>query len=187
VEHDAEDIWRVTLDTVGEVSARLRAAGEEVAAIGITNQRETTVLWDRRTGQPVHNAIVWQDRRTAQFCDQLRRDGHAQKFQEKTGLVIDAYLSGSKLRWLLDNVPGLRERAARIGQVIPGMAGDSPDEVLERLRQRFFVGTPAEIVAQMRPFSEAGVSLFMLQHFILDDPDALDLLASEVMTELQSM
>src|ERR1700730_11373330 len=81
----------------------------------------------------------------------------------------------------------LRERAARIGQVIPGMAGDSPDDVLDRLRQRFFVGRPAEIVAQMRPFSEAGVSLFMLQHFILDDPDALDLLASEVMTELQSM
>ena len=79
-----------------------------MAAIGITNQRETTILWDRRTGEPVHNAIVWQDRRTASFCDRLKQEGHLDTVQQKTGLVIDAYFSGSKLRWLLDNVPGAR-------------------------------------------------------------------------------
>jgi len=85
----------------------------DVTAIGITNQRETTVVWDRRTGEPIHNAIVWQDRRTASFCDQLKRDGHADLIRHKSGLVIDAYFSGSKVRWLLDHVPGARERARR--------------------------------------------------------------------------
>ncbi|HEY8965450.1 MAG TPA: glycerol kinase GlpK, partial [Candidatus Methylacidiphilales bacterium] len=86
---------------------------KDIAAIGITNQRETTVLWDRKTGIPVHHAIVWQDRRTAAFCDQLKRDGHGPAIQKKTGLVIDAYFSGSKLRWLLDHVPGARAKAER--------------------------------------------------------------------------
>src|ERR1700742_2300620 len=89
----------------GEALAKANVAAGDVAAIGITNQRETTLLWDRRTGKPVYNAIVWQDRRTAGFCDELKRAGHSDLIQNKTGLVIDAYFSGSKLRWLLDNVP----------------------------------------------------------------------------------
>ena len=88
---------------------------KDVAAVGITNQRETTVVWDRQTGEPVCNAIVWQDRRTAAFCDQLRADGHEQLIRDRTGLVIDAYFSGSKVAWILDNVPGAR-REGRGGQ-----------------------------------------------------------------------
>ena len=91
--------------------AKAGITAAEVAAIGITNQRETTVVWERRTGRPVHNAIVWQDRRTAGFCDELKRAGHGELIRHKTGLVMDAYFSGSKLRWLLDNVPGARARA----------------------------------------------------------------------------
>lgn len=116
VEHDAREIWAtqhaVALEAMENAGAG-RAAPEDFAAIGITNQRETTVLWDRATGQPVANAIVWQDRRTAPRCDQLRAQGHAARIQKKTGLVIDAYFSGTKLEWLLDNVPGARERAER--------------------------------------------------------------------------
>ena len=113
VEHDPEEIWRTQLEVA---QAALKDAGlkaGDIAAIGITNQRETTVLWERRTGKPIHNAIVWQDRRTSGFCDQLKRDGHAELIKRKSGLVIDAYFSGSKLRWLLDHVPGARERARR--------------------------------------------------------------------------
>jgi glycerol kinase len=113
VEHDPEEIWASQLGVAREALARANLTAVDVAAIGITNQRETTVLWDRATGAPVHNAIVWQDRRTADFCDQLKREGHTETVQQKTGLVIDAYFSGSKLRWLLDNVPGARGRAAR--------------------------------------------------------------------------
>ncbi|MDB5859237.1 MAG: glpK [Ramlibacter sp.] len=116
VEHDAREIWAtqhaVALEAMENAGAG-RAKPEDFAAIGITNQRETTVLWDRATGQPVANAIVWQDRRTAQRCDQLRARGHAARIQAKTGLVIDAYFSGTKLEWLLDNVPGARHRAER--------------------------------------------------------------------------
>lgn len=116
VEHDAREIW-ATQHAVA-LEALAKAGGgeprpQDVAAIGITNQRETTVLWDRATGQPVANAIVWQDRRTALRCDELRARGHAARFQQKTGLLIDAYFSGTKLEWLLDNVPGARERAER--------------------------------------------------------------------------
>jgi len=110
VEHDAREIWATQHAVALEA---LQKAGGEVVAIGITNQRETTVLWDRATGQPVANAIVWQDRRTAPRCDELRRQGRAALIQKKTGLVIDAYFSGTKLEWLLDHVPGARERAAR--------------------------------------------------------------------------
>jgi len=113
VEHDAEDIWN---DTVAVMRAALEKAGldaKAVAAIGITNQRETTVLWDRRTGEPVHNAIVWQDRRTADLCRRLAADGAEPMVCERTGLLIDPYFSATKLRWLLDNVPGARERAER--------------------------------------------------------------------------
>ncbi len=113
VEHDANEIWRTQLDVARAALAKAGVKAAEVAAIGITNQRETTVLWDRKTGELIGNAIVWQDRRTAKFCDELKAAGHAETIQERTGLVIDAYFSGSKVRWMLDHVPGARERAER--------------------------------------------------------------------------
>jgi glycerol kinase len=113
VEHDAREIWHSQLEVAREVLAACGLTAEDVAAIGITNQRETTVVWDRSTGDPIHHAIVWQDRRTADFCDSLRRDGHTERVQQKTGLLIDPYFSGTKVRWLLDNVPGARGRAER--------------------------------------------------------------------------
>jgi len=113
VEHDPMEIWESQIGVAREVINNVGLSASDIAAIGITNQRETVVLWDRKTGGPVHNAIVWQDRRTAEFCDRLRRDGHLQTIQHKTGLVIDAYFSASKLRWLLDHVPGVRRRAER--------------------------------------------------------------------------
>lgn len=113
VEHDPLEIWQTQLDTACAALAKAGLSARDIAAIGITNQRETTVVWDRATGAPIHNAIVWQDRRTASFCDDLKEAGHAALIQQKTGLVIDAYFSGSKLRWLLDNVPGARARAER--------------------------------------------------------------------------
>ncbi|MGZ3305167.1 MAG: glycerol kinase GlpK [Asticcacaulis sp.] len=113
VEHDPRDIWATQMGVAQEaiINAGLRAA--DISAIGLTNQRETTIIWDRKTGQPVHNAIVWQDRRTAGLCDQLRAGGHSETFQAKTGLLIDAYFSGTKINWLLDNVPDARARAER--------------------------------------------------------------------------
>jgi glycerol kinase len=113
VEHDPTEIWATQSGVMHEVLAKARAHAKDVAAIGITNQRETTVLWDRATGKPVANAIVWQDRRTAPMCDELRAAGHATTFAAKTGLVLDAYFSGTKLRWLLDHVDGARARAQR--------------------------------------------------------------------------
>jgi len=113
VEHDALEIWETQLATAREALAKAGAAATDVAAVGITNQRETTVLWDRATGLPLAPAIVWQDRRTAAHCEALRERGLAPLFQERTGLVLDAYFSGTKLKWLLDTVPGARERAAR--------------------------------------------------------------------------
>lgn len=113
VEHDANELWQSQLAVVQQVLRDNQVAATDLAAIGITNQRETTVLWDRRSGEPLANAIVWQDRRTAALCDALRADGKAAIFQKKTGLVLDSYFSGTKLKWLLDHTPGARERAAR--------------------------------------------------------------------------
>jgi glycerol kinase len=113
VEHDANEIWKSQHAVAVEVLKKAAIGAADVAAIGITNQRETTLLWDRATGEPLYNAIVWQDRRTAEFCDQLKEQGHADLVQRKTGLVIDAYFSGSKLRWVLDHVAGARQRAER--------------------------------------------------------------------------
>lgn len=113
VEHDADEIWRTQLETARAVLAKAGMTAGDIAAIGITNQRETTLLWDRKTGEPIHHAIVWQDRRTSGFCDALKAAGHGPLIQQRAGLVIDAYFSGSKIRWLLDNVPGARERADR--------------------------------------------------------------------------
>ncbi|MDH5177858.1 MAG: glycerol kinase GlpK, partial [Gammaproteobacteria bacterium] len=111
VEHDAEEIWATQAATITEVLARARITPHDVAAIGITNQRETTVLWDRRTGLPVAPAIVWQDRRTADFCRQMQDAGLEAEVTRRTGLLLDPYFSGTKLAWLLDHVPGARERA----------------------------------------------------------------------------
>ncbi|CAB3704824.1 glycerol kinase GlpK [Achromobacter pestifer] len=113
VEHDASEIWHSQLDVAREALRNAAATAADVAAIGITNQRETTVIWERATGRPLARAIVWQDRRTAPMCDQLRRDGHAEFLQSRTGLVLDAYFSGTKLAWLLDHVPGARQMAER--------------------------------------------------------------------------
>jgi glycerol kinase len=113
VEHDPEEIWRSQLDTAREALVQAGLKARDIAAIGVTNQRETTLIWDRKTGAPIHNAIVWQDRRTAQFCDDLKRAGHAERIQRLTGLVMDAYFSGSKVCWLLDHVPHARARAQR--------------------------------------------------------------------------
>ena len=113
VEHDATEIWATQSGVLHEALAKAGIGAGDLAAIGITNQRETTVLWDRATGRPVANAIVWQDRRTAPLCDELRAAGHGPLFARKTGLVLDAYFSGTKLKWLLDHVPGARDRAAR--------------------------------------------------------------------------
>src|SRR5947208_1081176 len=112
VEHDAEEIWQVTLRVLRQACRRAGARGRDIRAHGITTQRETTVLWSRRTGRPVHRAIVWQDRRTAPLCEELRARGLEARVRQKTGLVLDPYFSGSKLRWLLDNVARAAERAA---------------------------------------------------------------------------
>jgi glycerol kinase len=113
VEHDADEIWRGQLAVAQQVLKQHDLTASDIAAIGITNQRETTVLWDRASGEPIANAIVWQDHRTADLCDTLRREGKADVFRQKTGLVLDAYFSGTKVKWILDNVPGARARAER--------------------------------------------------------------------------
>ena len=113
VEHDAEEIWSTQFGTMAEAVAKANITMKQIAGIGITNQRETTVVWDRANGLPIYNAIVWQDRRTAAFCDELKGAGHANTIQQKTGLVIDAYFSATKLKWILDNVPGARTRAEK--------------------------------------------------------------------------
>ena len=111
VEHDANEIWSTQFGTMAEAVAKAHITMKQVAGIGITNQRETTVVWDRKTSQPIYHAIVWQDRRTAAYCDELKSANHAGTIQQKTGLIIDAYFSATKLKWILDNVEGAREKA----------------------------------------------------------------------------
>ena len=113
VEHDPEQIWTTTIEAVARAIAHARITVSDIAAIGITNQRETAVVWDRKSGRPIHHAIVWQCRRTAPFCEQLRADGLEAEFRDRTGLVLDPYFSGTKIRWLLDEVPEARGRAER--------------------------------------------------------------------------
>jgi len=113
VEHDPIEIWSSQKSVITEATAKMGIDTSDIAAIGITNQRETAIIWDRKTGKPIHNAIVWQDRRTAGICDGLRKDGHFDLIQSKTGLVIDAYFSGTKIKWILDNVEGARARAEK--------------------------------------------------------------------------
>ena len=111
VEHDANEIWDTQFIVAVEALHKANLKAKDIAAIGITNQRETTVVWERETGIPIYNAIVWQDRRTASFCDELKTKGYSSTIQQKTGLVIDAYFSGTKIKWILDNVAGAREKA----------------------------------------------------------------------------
>ena len=113
VEHDADEIWASQLGVAVEAMSKIGASAEDIAAIGITNQRETAIVWDKETGDPVYHAIVWQCRRTSEYCDSLKAKGLTDKFREKTGLVIDAYFSGTKIKWILDNVPHARERAEK--------------------------------------------------------------------------
>lgn len=119
VEHDANEIFSSQLAVLKELLIKQDIGTEEIAALGITNQRETVVLWDRLTGEPVHRAIVWQCRRTASLCEALKKKGYEQKIREKTGLLIDAYFSATKIQWILDAVAGLRERAER-GEILAG-------------------------------------------------------------------
>jgi glycerol kinase len=119
VEHDPNDIWGSQSGVAAEVLAKANITPKDIKAIGITNQRETTLVWNKKTGQPIHNAVVWQDRRTAKFIDDLKAQGLAETFQKKTGLVLDAYFSGSKVRWLLDNVAGARKQA-EAGELVFG-------------------------------------------------------------------
>ena len=111
VEHNADEIWASMLGVAVEAMSKIGTTAEDIAAIGITNQRETTVVWDKNTGEPVYPAIVWQCRRTSEYCDSLKEQGFTDKFRAKTGLVIDAYFSGTKVKWILEHVPGARERA----------------------------------------------------------------------------
>ncbi|MCI8563793.1 MAG: glycerol kinase, partial [Lachnospiraceae bacterium] len=111
VEHNAGEIWSTQLGVAVEAMSKVGLSAKDIAAIGITNQRETTIVWDRKTGEPVYNAIVWQCRRTSEYCDSLKNRGLKDMFRKKTGLVIDAYFSATKLKWILDNVEGARERA----------------------------------------------------------------------------
>ena len=111
VEHNAAEIWATQFGVLQEAIQIAGVKPEEIAAIGITNQRETTVVWDKNTGEPVYNAIVWQCRRTAPICDELKQKGLDVYIRENTGLVVDAYFSGTKIKWILDNVPGVREKA----------------------------------------------------------------------------
>ena len=113
VEHDANEIWATQIGVATEALGKLDANPEDIVAIGITNQRETTIVWDRATGEPIFNAIVWQCRRTSEFCDGLKEKGYTDMIREKTGLVIDAYFSGTKIRWILDHVEGAQERAEK--------------------------------------------------------------------------
>lgn len=119
VEHDADEIWASQLGVAVEAMTKIGATASDIAAIGITNQRETAIVWDKNTGEPVYHAIVWQCRRTSEYCDSLKEKGLTDKFRRKTGLVIDAYFSGTKIKWILDNVPGARERAVK-GELLFG-------------------------------------------------------------------
>ncbi|MGV8955034.1 MAG: FGGY family carbohydrate kinase, partial [Cypionkella sp.] len=113
VEHDPEEIWDSVVWAVKQALKAAKLEAKDIAAIGITNQRETTLIWDRATGKTIHNAIVWQDRRTAELCAKLRKDGHEKLVSKKTGLLLDPYFSGTKVKWLLDNVKGARKRAEK--------------------------------------------------------------------------
>ena len=111
VEHDANEIWSTQIKSIKDVLEKSMISPSDIAAIGITNQRETTLIWDKKTGIPVYNAIVWQDKRTSDFCDKLKKDNLSDLFQKKTGLIIDAYFSATKIKWIIDNIPSIKNKA----------------------------------------------------------------------------
>jgi glycerol kinase len=119
VEHDPVEIWSSQVTVATEAILKAGLSAKDIAAIGITNQRETTIVWDKKTGKPIHNAIVWQDRRTASYCNELKKEGHDKTIREKTGLIVDSYFSGTKIKWILDNVDGAREKAEN-GSIVFG-------------------------------------------------------------------
>ena len=119
VEHDANEIWSTQLGVAVEAMSKIGASADDIAAIGITNQRETAIVWNKETGEPVYRAIVWQCRRTSEYCDSLKEKGLTEMFRQKTGLLIDAYFAGTKVKWILDNVKGAREQAQR-GELLFG-------------------------------------------------------------------
>ena len=119
VEHDPLEIWASQAAVAAEAITKIGINGTNIAGIGITNQRETTIVWDRETGEPVYNAIVWQDRRTSEYCDALKNEGLLPVIKEKTGLIVDAYFSATKVKWILDNVQGAREKAEK-GKLVFG-------------------------------------------------------------------
>ena len=134
VEHDPEEIWRATVEVCRGALANAKLAAKDIAGIGITNQRETTVVWDRATAKPVYNAIVWQDRRTSDMCAELKRGGHEKTFSQKTGLLLDPYFAGTKIAWILQNVAGARA-AAEKGALAAGTIAAA--EHFKHARQRF--------------------------------------------------
>ena len=142
VEHDAKEIWATQLHTAHEAIAQAHLTAADIAAIGITNQRETTLVWDRETGEPIHNAIVWQDRRTAARCDQLKARGLAALIKRKAGLVVDAYFSGTKLEWLLKNVTGARARAKAGKLAFGGILDDTQTLTVMKTGPRGDVSAP---------------------------------------------
>ena len=119
VEHNADEIWASQLGVAVEAMGKIGATASDIAAIGITNQRETAIVWDKYSGEPIYHAIVWQCRRTSQYCDELKAKGFTEIYRQKTGLVIDAYFSGTKIKWILDHVPGAREKAEK-GELLFG-------------------------------------------------------------------
>lgn len=164
VEHDPEEIWQSQLAVAKKVLAEAQATPADIAAIGITNQRETVLLWERATGRPIHNAIVWQCRRTAPLCDRIRAEGFDKVLREKTGLVTDAYFSGTKVAWLLENVPGARQRAAR-GELA---CGTIDTWLVWKLTQGCVHSTDV---------SNASRTLLFNLHTLAWDPQILDYLA----------
>ena len=131
VEHDASEIWSTQLGVAVEAMSKIGASAEDIAAIGITNQRETAIVWDRHTGEPVYRAIVWQCRRTSEYCDSLKEKGLTEVFRKKTGLIIDAYFAGTKVKWILDNVPGARGKGRKRRSVIRN-SGDMADLEIDK-------------------------------------------------------
>lgn len=119
VEHDANEIWSSQLGVAVEAMQKIGATASDIAGIGITNQRETAIVWDKKSGEPVYHAIVWQCRRTSQYCDSLKKKGLTETFRQKTGLIVDAYFSGTKIKWILDHVEGAREKAEK-GELLFG-------------------------------------------------------------------
>ena len=164
VEHDAEEIFDTVLYVARQALANIGATAEDIAAIGITNQRETTIVWNRHTGQPICNAIVWQCRRTAGFCQELQAEGLTETIRQKTGLVIDPYFSGTKIRWILKNVPGAMEQAQHLHD---GLHQVALVELLQQVRDDLGVGVGDEGVAiRLKATAQFGV---VVDDAIVDD------------------